>query len=1074
MNIADSKQRQQVVAETNCSFVITAPAGSGKTELLVQRVLALLCQCRQPESILMITFTKKATAEMKQRIISALQLTAEQQADKLLPITYKYCQKVLQRSEELGWNLTNNGNRLNIKTLDSFCAYLAQNCPIESQCSNIQNVKEDTTSEYQMAIDDFIVANSKLFAKAIAILLNYCENSYAKLSNLLIDFLRNRLFINSFIDNKNLSRQQIANNLKLARNFHFQQLKQTLDSDFLQRLQQSWNYVYSNLIQSNPDFAKVPRDLASCNITELILIINTLVLTKKPEVKKTINKSGGFPLKDAAKQEHLDFLETIRGEPNLVETLQQLVQLPQTNPLDELDLVAALLQILQPLYRRLDAIFKKENCCDFNFIAYAAKRAIGSAENPTDLTLKLDYTIEHILVDEFQDTSNFQLDLLKVLMSGWQNDDGRTFFFVGDTMQSIYSFRDAEIELFNEVCIYGINDLPFKHLKLSSNFRSQAGIVNWVNANFKNVAQPSVAIKGIATKDIATKIELNNTDDSVQIIGKTTAAEEIDFICNQIKAIIATADNNTIAVLVRYRDQIPFIANALTTNDIAINATETQKLNSQFCILDIASLCQCLYFEHDRLSWIALLRSPLIGLTAKDILFLTRNLNDAKTMPSIWHNLQHYRQIPNLSQPAMLILKKVVPILAIAMSSVGIVKVTELIQKIWSSLGGNAIYTLVDEKSYLDLWLSLLAQYFPGLIIDNWNNFADRVATQYVSLTATADNAVELMTIHKAKGLEFDYVFIPHCQKNTKRPPTTNTIKYRVFRQQQQQLPIIINQNSNLSNCYYDWMRAIATTENFRELQRLFYVGCTRSKQRLYITFNTEKTTAKPKSLLSWVQNSDNYFDNIPKHIAQDIAADDSAIALQKLTRLPADFKLEPPNFIELSAGQTSNSADKALAGILMHRALQYIEPNNNTNYKLIKQLLIADADELGLDNCETFCSQIISGLIKTANDATGKWILNNRHFEAANELEIIINGGDTPKKFIIDRTFIADGYRWIIDYKSIFNNSKLSDLQLRDMLKYQKQLQQYRQLFVKLQPEVPVKTMLYFPIQAQHIIVNC
>ncbi len=121
---------------------------------------------------------------------------------------------------------------------------------------------------------------------------------------------------------------------------------------------------------------------------------------------------------------------------------------------------------------------------DFIEIAQRAAAALGSADDPGELLLKLDASIRHLLIDEFQDTSQTQLDLLRTLTSGWQQGDGRSLFLVGDPMQSIYRFRKAEVGLFLEVADIGVGELQPDFLNLTDNFRSQAGIVEWVNQSF--------------------------------------------------------------------------------------------------------------------------------------------------------------------------------------------------------------------------------------------------------------------------------------------------------------------------------------------------------------------------------------------------------------------------------------------------------------------------------------------------------------------------------------------------------------------------------------------------------------
>ena len=93
-------------------------------------------------------------------------------------------------------------------------------------------------------------------------------------------------------------------------------------------------------------------------------------------------------------------------------------------------------------------VFRAERVIDFMELGIAARDALGQIDNPTEVAYRMDSRIEHLLVDEFQDTSRAQFELLEQLTGGWQPGDGRTLFLVGDPMQSIYRFRQAEVGLF--------------------------------------------------------------------------------------------------------------------------------------------------------------------------------------------------------------------------------------------------------------------------------------------------------------------------------------------------------------------------------------------------------------------------------------------------------------------------------------------------------------------------------------------------------------------------------------------------------------------------------------------------
>jgi ATP-dependent exoDNAse (exonuclease V) beta subunit len=132
-------------------------------------------------------------------------------------------------------------------------------------------------------------------------------------------------------------------------------------------------------------------------------------------------------------------------------------------------------------------VFQESGEVDFIEIAARAGLALGEDEAPTDLAQALDYRIQHLLVDEFQDTSPGQVSLIRKLTRGWMPDDGRTLFVVGDPMQSIYRFRKADVGLFLRVREGGIGDIRLSHLRLFRNNRSFPGIVDWVNRAFLSI-----------------------------------------------------------------------------------------------------------------------------------------------------------------------------------------------------------------------------------------------------------------------------------------------------------------------------------------------------------------------------------------------------------------------------------------------------------------------------------------------------------------------------------------------------------------------------------------------------------
>ena len=213
-----------------------------------------------------------------------------------------------------------------------------------------------------------------------------------------------------------------------------------------------------------------------------------MLLTKDAGFRKQLTKNEGFPPKCADKAPMLDLLAELARGPTALRALVEIRALPAPRYDDaQWDRVREVAQVLVLAAAQLAQVFRERSTADFPAVAMAAVRALGAADAPTDLGLRLDYRLQHILVDEFQDTSSAQLELVKLLTSGWQRGDGRSIFCVGDPMQSIYGFRQAEVRAFLELAEEGIGDVHFEVERLRSNFRSAEPLVQWINACFSRV-----------------------------------------------------------------------------------------------------------------------------------------------------------------------------------------------------------------------------------------------------------------------------------------------------------------------------------------------------------------------------------------------------------------------------------------------------------------------------------------------------------------------------------------------------------------------------------------------------------
>ena len=505
MNKDDSLSRAEAL-DTKNSFCVIAPAGSGKTEILIQRILKLLSFADRPESILAITFTRKAADEMIDRIIRSLEsaFNDERPTKEHELKTWHLSKDVLKRSKEKNWNLLQSPFRLRIQTIDSFCQTIVNDLPILSGFSGGVSPTENPDLLYSLAVDNLfseVDPGSNIVADLDKILVHF-DNDFNKLKNLLIEMIKCRdqwlpyaVNINSkeLTDlNINLSLQKwFSEKLNDARSV-FISFEHDLVKiiNFTAKFRSEYNDDSDELIsqltqlKSLPDFTKKSYHLWA--------IIFNLFFTSDHKLRKALTKKIGFPPKSQASNKdersqfeyHKNLMKSLvdsitNDDLELLLPIAKVINFDPSN--QDWNIVSSICNCLVHLYAELRLVFSRENVCDFLEINNSALNALSASNtallNDESIRYKWDSGLNHILIDEFQDTSVAQFSLIEKLTEEWHfynnsNVDKKTLFIVGDPMQSIYSFRAAKVGLFLQAREYGISHIKLKYLELRANFRS--------------------------------------------------------------------------------------------------------------------------------------------------------------------------------------------------------------------------------------------------------------------------------------------------------------------------------------------------------------------------------------------------------------------------------------------------------------------------------------------------------------------------------------------------------------------------------------------------------------------------
>lgn len=1115
MSGGDNAARRRAL-DPQTSFCVTAPAGSGKTELLTQRILALLPTVDRPEKILAITFTRKAAAEMRGRLMTKLD-----EARRQVPVQEPHEQETralalaaLGHAEAQGWSL--EPEQFNVSTIDGFCADLVGQMPVLSGVGGAVEVTEQDQPLFEQAVAQLFEAlgSDTTTGDDLRELLLHFNNDWEALRQLLVALLRRRGDWAGSLGQHN--DPDIASRTLLATvNSLVVSVLRRLEAEcqpWLGELEELANYAASERGYPDIRLDAQASSLASWQWAAQLLLTGTDQWRKPGGV--TVKQ--GFPPKTEEKQRLQTLLEEL-GEGAVPDSLLELRALPVMSDDDvSWRLVLRLSRLLPVLQAQLLLVFKREGRVDFTHIALAATDALGSDEAPTDLALRLDYQIEHLLVDEFQDTSRQQYELLTKLTRGWAEHNAggnapRTVFIVGDGMQSIYGFRYAYVGLFLEARVSGLAGLAMEPLELTRNFRSQAGVVDWVNRVFARILpRQDVPERGEVSHTRAEAVHPPLSDEPVSVHlfedDDDPGVREADWLAGEIATLRETDPEASIAILVRARNHVHNLIVALQRRGLSFIARDLQKIQRSPAVMDLLSLTRWLANPADNVAALALLRAPFCGLGLAEI----HDLLAAQPRPfSLRAALQQAPEL--LSGAALQRARALLIALDWADARRDRLALAIWVEQVWLRLGGPQTLDgegAADAQRFFDL-LWQAEQLSLGLDLEWLEARLDRL---YASHNPTGAR-IELMTLHKAKGLQFDYVFMPAMDRTSggsKRellrwhyhPDGNETRLLIAADDRQKQGPTLYN--------YLNWLQRRRETA---ETVRLLYVGVTRACKRAWLSGGCqieqdEASTIKwpgpstPLGLLKEAVAAQVHLHSADTsgHWVEEAVAVEPApgVGQPALWRLPAEALPAPgetagPDLEHENTGAAARGTGTSVAargntmerlmGVTIHRALELLSLRRvlpSTVDDELRGMITFALREGGLREqaLEDRVSAAVGVLDRTLADERGQWILA-QHQDAHSELELMVVGPDgAPKTQIIDRTFVDDttGERWIIDYKTSAPGADETETEFltREGDHYASQLASYRDTMAAFDPDHPcIHTALYFPGTGLWLPVN-
>ena len=833
----DSAERNRALDVTR-SFIVQAPAGSGKTELLAQRYLELLSRVDRPEEILALTFTRKAAGEMRARVLAALDSTRgpEPAAGSHLATTRSMARAVLARDASLRWRIEAQPSRLRIMTIDALCALLARQLPWLSRAGGELKIAPRPEELYMDAARQVLgaIGGGPESAAPIERLLRQLDNRLDAAERLLAALLGRRdHWLRRLMGPADTARERLeAATADLLRQ-RFEGLRGCIPDAVAAELADLASAAAARLPQGSysPLAACAGlSDLPGSDDAAAWRGLAELLLTAGDDWRRRVDIRLGFPpALRRDKQRFHDLAYSLAANVELRARLAECRRLPPARYSDEQwSVLAALLALLPLAAATLTLVFRERGEADFIAQSQAALDALGGEGAPTDLALALDYRIRHVLVDEFQDTSYTQYRLLAQLTAGWQEGDGRTLFLVGDPAQSIYSFREAEVGLFLAAMRDGIGAVRLESLQLETNFRSQRRLVDWVNEVFAPM-MPAAGdpASGAVAYGRGEAWQAALPGDAVGVHPARDAESEADIIVELIRAARREDPAQGIAILVRGRAHLVEIAPRLAAAGLRFQAVEIERLAARPAIGDLLALTRALAHLADRTAWLAVLRAPWCGLALTDLHALVAG----SAHRTVWDCLCGPAEM--LSADGAVRLGRVHGILETQLAERGRHGLRDWVEQTWIALGGPA--TLEDPAD-----LANAGAYFDALQTLR-DPDADRLEaaldTLFASPDPDADDRLQVMTIHKAKGLEFDTVILPGLGRlpRSRERPLLHWLEVPRGRDQTDLLLAPIGASGGEADPLHGWIAAMLAQRDAFETQRVLYVAATRARRRLHL-----------------------------------------------------------------------------------------------------------------------------------------------------------------------------------------------------------------------------------------------
>lgn len=982
------------------NLALEASAGTGKTFQLAMRVAGMLLTGAAPRDILCLTFTKKATAEMKERIIKFINSFAEGSADKseyefITPLMKKYAEKlnepfddnfIKEKALTARDNLFSHFSELNIKTIDAFNNTILRIFPFEAGFRPDFDVQSDEetaqikrTAFYQL-ISEVLTDNKwKQILDTIYPVLGVQTVSLISTLQKYAEYVADNILKLENAVNNTLKLDDIINMISSAVNL------QKEIPDLCQKFKKTFDYDSLKVNQMKAVDKLDYKDIQ--DISDIPFFKN--ILDEAPNFKKYEFSQKQYTLRD-----------------KIFNKLQE-YWLLYGNILTSLAL-----NLGKSLNEKMDILKKEQNILTYSDISNAVYYMLATDSSKIDkdyLYFRLDGRINHLLIDEFQDTSISQWLTLKPLaeeaMAGLgQHDKVGSFFYVGDPKQNIYRFRGGSSSLFRMLLKEYKDKLLSK--TLDTNYRSGKNIVDIVNKISNKIYKQYG--ENFAIFNIDQKAYKENGDGYVEIthnLDKESKEEDAYYLTYCLDKIKMCIDKGfqykDIAILTVSNSHGKDIIDYLEDNNIPVQAETSANLTSSPVFNIIMALAEFIETDDDYAFFRFLYTSPKAAQNSimQDKGLLKHEKNKIKNMLNNIEGLSIFDKLLYLSNKL------------------------DLQSRFNSSPDYYVCFDVISKTAPNETNIS------------NFKEAVYKAASSEQALSAVQKNAVTVMTIHKSKGLQFNVVLLPNLARDINinaRNSSLFVADNNIFGESKlccvyskKQYPYIAGTKAE------EYME----NENMLTLQdsiNMLYVAMTRAEKALFINAEIPKDMPLKISHIVGVC--------FPEPVHLGTLKAEKKEEKEQIKSINIDFNInKEKKLIETKAfyskkENVTHDYLSALTGSCLHAGLFMLEYGKEETIALAEKCMFAKYGS-ALDN-KTF-AEIKKQLHTVYNNKQWQQLFNGRVFK---ERRI----GENNNLYSVDIYSEMDDKIVIMDYKTGTLNDKMLD-------DYKKQLFKYAEILKKL-----------------------